>query len=355
MIELKTIERIRKLLALANDGGATEAEAELALARAHQIMSENNLTMATIAASGQASSDARLKERIKGQAMYRYQVRIMEALCATSYCFVSVVFGSAGKRADKHYRSGHRAKSYQIIGSEGNVASVQIMFEYLMQTMNRLVMTEINNDHRQRMSRYAMSFCDGCAERLADRIQKRHQNYLAEQKREANKKAAATKHPAAASTGTDLVVVMEDYEQNEKDLNEDMLWGHPAGTTGAKRKLREARRAEAKAAGLDWDEEWYYVHYPEMTIEQAKARHAEVKSQRQKLIADETPAKKAKREAKEQAANERFRRSYQRQQNRELDKRDWSGYVKGKKVGDSIGLDAQVKSNESNEPTRRIK
>lgn len=54
-VDPKIVGRIHKLMALARNGAATEAEAELALEHAQRMMQEYNLSIAEIEASGGAS------------------------------------------------------------------------------------------------------------------------------------------------------------------------------------------------------------------------------------------------------------------------------------------------------------
>jgi hypothetical protein len=327
-MELAVIFRIQKLLALANDKGATEAEANLAMEKAQAIMSEHNLTMATIAATGEKGQESRTKEGLDGQALFDYQRDLMNAIAATNYCYVSVLY--------KHTRRGSRGAGYRLIGTESNVASAKIMFEYLMQTINRLVMQEINNDYRQRMSRYAISWCTGCASRLRERIEKRHDDFLKEQARQAEEQRRQAQHPASASHGA-LIVVMEDYAQKERDLNDDYRNGWEPGTTAANRTKQEAQRkaayekkyAAAIAKGFDHKTSDAYAQYYFESMEAAhKWAHPEKKT--------------AEEQAKDDAYWEREYRKERNRQRREESKRNWTAYAKGQDAGDSISLNRQV-------------
>ena len=46
----RVLEKVKKLLALANDRGATEGESQTALLMAQKIMAENNLTIKDVEA-----------------------------------------------------------------------------------------------------------------------------------------------------------------------------------------------------------------------------------------------------------------------------------------------------------------
>ena len=56
-IDRKTLDKIRKLMNLAKDGGATEGEASVAMEKAREIMATNNLSMAQLEASGKSGGE----------------------------------------------------------------------------------------------------------------------------------------------------------------------------------------------------------------------------------------------------------------------------------------------------------
>lgn len=318
------IYRLQKLLALAAEGsGATEAEAQSAMEKAQAIMAEHNLTMATIAATGEKGSEQRAKEGLDGQAMFEYQRNLMAIIAEVNYCYVTILY--------KYGRRGSRAIGYQIIGTASNVTSVRVMFEYLANTIDRLVREFNNGDYRLRMSRRSISWCKGCAERLGERIKKRHDDYLAEQKKKAEEARKAAQHPASPSHGA-LIVVMEDYQQKERDLNNDFRNGWAPGTTEKNRKEREAKSAETKANKI------------------AKAKEEGFDDKVAEAFAEyyfDTPqAAFDWLHGLNQEKNEKYwEKEYQKQrtrEDREFRKTDWSAYSKGQEAGNSIGLDAQL-------------
>lgn len=323
------ILRIQKLLALGAEGsGASEAEANSAMEKAHAIMSEHNLTVATIQATGEKGSETRKKEGMDGQAMFDYQRDLMARIAEANYCYVSIIY--------KYTKRGAKGAGYQLIGTESNVATSKVMFEYLMQTINRLVMDEIGNDYRKRMSRWAISWCTGCANRLGERIMERHQNYLAEQKKKAKEAETAARHPSSPSHGA-LVVVMEDYARKEADLNADFRNGLEPGTTAARREEREAsaiqlkqqKFAKAVASGFDHKVAEAFAEYFFKTIQDA---HDWVYPKPQSAAEKEKDEKRWEREDRK----EKNRRD------KEMNKRNWTAYGKGSEAGSKIGLDAQV-------------
>jgi hypothetical protein len=334
-IDPKVVARLQKLLALAASGsGATEAEAESAMARAQAIMADNNLTMATLEAEGKKGSGdaARTKTRADGRAMYEYQQRLMSNIAMVNFCSVFIIYKFNGRR--------RFAAGYQLIGRQANVASTLVMFDYLMKTINRLVLEAVHGDNSQRMTKFGIAFAEGCADRLGQRLRRRHADYLAEQAKEARERNAQARHPAAA-TGGALVVVMQNYATQEQDLNDDFNRGLEPGTTARRRADREARvaarLAELCAQGIEAEVARYMADYG-FSFEQA---HAHVHPP------EETDEERAKREAREQRDRERAEARWEREYNR----RNWSGYYAGQEAGDRVGLDPQV---DRAEPRRQI-
>jgi len=338
-IDPRVIQRVRKLLALAADGGATEAEAQLAAEKAREIMAENGLSTATVEASGGAG-EARLDTRMSGLAGQWYQPPLMEAVCKA--CFVHV------DRTYKNDRAGRTlGDGYRMIGRESGIATAQVLFEYLCQTIERMA-RETTGLSKPKWFRRGMS------ERLIERINARHEQALAEQARAAREQNVRAQHPGSASTSNALVVVLEDYVQKEHDLNEDMRRGWPAGTTAAnrakeqaemaawsveyERKSRERRAATEKLVvelGVLWEVAAYMV--AGFTREHAEELAAPPKP--------ETEAQRRKREAKEE--RERQRSSRRNEEHKRLSP-EWRA---GRVAAESVGLDPQIKNQKPEQLT----
>lgn len=333
-MDMKVIDRINKLLALAKDSGATEAEALLAMEKAQAIMDEHNLTMAEL---GSGEGGQRSKEGFDGQAMFEYQRNMMAVIAEVNYCYVAVLYS--------YKTRGRRAIGYRLIGQQANVASTRVMFEYLANTIDRLVRDFNGGDYKLRMSRSSISWCAGCAERLCERIKERHENFIAEQKKEADAKKRAAQHPASPSHGA-LVVVMEDYAQKERDLNNDFKHGWEPGTTERERLSRELRHkeqrekkiAKALAAGFDNRVAEAFAEYYFESLQEAYDWVHGV----QKPMTEEERRKAEKEE-------ERMRRRWRNEHNREMAKKDWNAYGKGKEAGAKISLNPQVSKGSSSE------
>lgn len=297
-IDRKTLDKIRKLLNLAKDGAATEGEASVAMEKAREIMAANNLTMAQLEAAGQAGGEgsSRLKGGMKGKALYKYQQALMATVCDTNFCAALLDTKWNGRRAID--------TGYTIIGREANVVAAINMFEYLNASLERIVTSHLESNS-QRLSRWAVSFKEGAAQRLAERLRERHQEELARQS------AAARAQREAAPTAGALVVVMEDFAQAEADANYEHRMGWEPGEAARRRAERDkrlaehARREEERRANL--------------TEEERAAEDAEREKNR------------AKWEAKWDRANDRYWAN-----------KDVGAYFQGREEADQIGLDAQV-------------
>jgi hypothetical protein len=290
MHDPKMIEKIKKLLNLARDGGATEHEAALAMDRAQSIMLAHGLSMATIEAGG-GTGESREKRREGGRAHKEWMRGIMAALAQTS--FVTVINAEWHvKKDDDDWAERKRRFGYDLIGRESAVVQVRLMHEYLVRTVDRMA--------RERGTPTDEAFKAGMGERIEERLRQRHEEALERQAQEAREAKARQAHPGAA-TGNALVVVLRDYAETEADLNEDYRLGLTPGTTSQQRHERRMRNEQRdrdferlKNEGLD-ENVAYRMAYLGNTREEAEAKESQRAQPK-----DETPEQRAKREAREQ-------------------------------------------------------
>lgn len=325
----KVIDRLRKLLALANDKRANEAESQLAMEHAQQLMLEHNLTMATVEARG-GEKEVRLKEETKKNLMFKWQRELFENVARVNFCFFSLV--------RKETASGERiVGGYEIIGRQSNVVSARNMYEYLAETIARLVKQECGPSSAQQFSKYANSFRLGCVDRLSSRLRERYDEKIEAQSRMAREANAAGRHPA--STSNALVIVMDDYIQQEKDLNNDIRWGYEPGTTTRSRKEQELKSLQATARREAKQAEFMAQGIAEAVAYFMACGYSQEKAER--MAAPEKPeteAQRRKREARDARELERWRA----RNRREAHKIDDNGYQAGQRSGDTVGLDDQI-------------
>jgi hypothetical protein len=304
------VVRIRKLLALANDGRGNANEAEVASQKAQALLAEYNLEMSQIGENepnSQTSEDA-AREKTTGfdAATADWQVTLMAAIAQNNFC-MHWVQQIRDRRLDGTGKIRLRRR-HCLIGRRVNIVIVRELYTYLTQTMERLCPYE---DRRDRSSR---SWFDGCSDRLRSRLE--------EQRRASEAESRQRRGEASRGDGSSLV--LSDVYSSEEDLNNDLRFGYAPGTTAARRAEREARHRE------------YEEEYRRRAAEQKTEETTEVSTK------VETPAQKARRAEREARRDARWWEAYQRRQAREAARVDQRAYAHGSSVGGGIGLDRQV-------------
>lgn len=332
-IDPKVIERVQKLMNLARDGGATEAEADVAMNKAQQIMAEYNLSMASIEKQeGKIATDRKRQSNSK-KLMYVWKRELLESVAKVSFCHLIIKWGAT--------RSGESiAQGFDLIGRESNIVGAQNLYDYLMHTIERLVVDEFGKDPRDRFSRDAHSYRKGLSEGLSDRLVARYHAIVREQERKAREEAARARHPGAASNSTALVL-MSEYASSEADLNNDFIRGWEPGTTARRRAEEEAKAEERAANRRAKVERWIaegisedVAHY----MSYGYSREEAEKICKPKERKPETEAQRRKRERSERAYRER---EWAREQ-REARKYNQHYLNKGMRDAENIGLDDQI-------------
>ncbi|KKN01343.1 hypothetical protein LCGC14_1128690 [marine sediment metagenome] len=109
-------ERIRALLRLANDAGATEAEASLAMERAHALLLKHNLDMATVEADTGDEVMSVVDEEFDYRYSDRWRASLTNLVAKHNYCKVLVTAKTA----------------VQVMGRPHNVSATKEMARWLM-------------------------------------------------------------------------------------------------------------------------------------------------------------------------------------------------------------------------------
>lgn len=299
-LDKATEARLRKILHLAKNAG-TEGEAQAAMDRAQEILTRFNLTIAEVESRPDkaAASDAglegavRQKARTTGRALYEYQHRLMAQIAQANFCLVVLRRDYVGKQ--------YRPVGYTLVGREANVVSTRLMFDYLNETLERLVPIASN---AQRLSRSAISWKEGAAARLRVRIADRADELAKAREEEVRDKTTAAQHPAAAKPPPGSLILMPELTLNEEEFNIDLLYNLEPGTTTARRLARATEVAVPSATPKP-----------------------------------ETAAEKAAREARDA----KWRAKYERDRQRYWDRRDMNAYWAGDEAAKDISLDRQIR------------
>ena len=194
-MEDKIINRIKKMLALANDAGATEGERDNALRMAYNLLAKHNLTMATV--EGHTNEEKREK---KAEQFYGRPWALVVAQAVAKLFFCEYFYmRSSTKNHVYHY----------FVGKESNSVTALEMAKYLVESLRK----ESNRRMRELGENvtWRRSFATGAANRIRSRV---------------NELKAEASAPAV-STGTSLVLAS--LYDTEREANQ--LWLKEAGVS----------------------------------------------------------------------------------------------------------------------------
>jgi hypothetical protein len=351
---------INKLRALARmaDEASTPDEAALASRRMQELLLKHNLTRADIEAksaedeSAPPPEDAQ-RERLTTDrpAMYKYQRDLMETIALNNFCMYwsrekkQAGAGSGwmyleskcegcggegkvggklsqsvacekceGKGTYQKYVKAKWVKVHEILGRSENVVASVIMYNYLIETMHRLL------PYRgvERRSAEANMWLAGCAEVLCGR--------LVEQRRGREKRVVRRNQ-------TPGLVRLTDLYGTEEDLNNDFRRGVAAGTTAKERleEEREVARIKAKekelvTGGMDQEDAWYVA--------------------RDYDVPDRSPSQVVK-ESRPRSYSGRSSYSGWSRWDRERQRREHPSFRAGQESGKGIGLGGALKKGDS--------
>lgn len=313
--ELAVINKVEKLLALANS--ANEHEAALANEKAQELLTAYNLDIAMI---GKKPVDSKRNDTKMKGGLYQWQRELWNAVAQTNFCMY------------RYYRGLAKGSSYEhrIIGSHVNVISTKVMAEYLQATVERLAQKWANERHlRSVFVKEAIAYREGMSERLVNRLWELRW----QREKEAEKQQAA----APSDRGDGKALILMEVVHNEEDLNWDYIMGYEPGTTSRERRANEAKRAAAKAAAEKMLADMLAAELANPALREARLR------------------KEAEAERERERQNAEWERKYKKQRERALTtrekRRELGGFYAGHRDGADISLNKQIDEN----ATRRLK
>ena len=162
--QVKIVQRVEKLLALANRKKGNEAEAAAAAAKAQEMLAAYNIDMAMVE-QGTGSSGRREEAKHSG-GVYLYQRDLWRAVAELNFCMYWTQSGWKKIEVNRRAYDGTLRKEtnyklqyeHRVVGRTVNVQLTRTMSSYLEQTIERLVMDRLENDNNQRFSRWAVSY-----------------------------------------------------------------------------------------------------------------------------------------------------------------------------------------------------
>lgn len=150
------VEKVRKLLNLANDSSASEGERDNALRMAHAFLAKHNLTMSTVEASGAEPTEERLRQdsEFYGRPWARTVAKAVGELFFCEY------FISTSYKKNMVYHC--------FVGKESNVITSLEMSKYLVDSIRK----EASRRQREmgETVSWRRSFATGAAARIRARV-----------------------------------------------------------------------------------------------------------------------------------------------------------------------------------------
>lgn len=216
----RVIERIKKLLALANDLAATEGERDNALRMAYATMAKYNIDMATVDEASRDKSEPRIDFKNDGWSWtWAKQVRnIIADLFMCKYYYSGKINGT---QCHHHY-----------VGRESNAMTAAVMADYVVDS----ILKEGRKIYKQNTAPGTRAFAVGAMHKLYARVKEI--------------KASQMQQTEAQSSGTALVLAS--LYQTEADANAAFILA-TIGELGEARKSRQTRvDRDAYAAGREF-------------------------------------------------------------------------------------------------------
>lgn len=152
----KVLARVKKMMTLANDAGATEGERDNALRMAHATLAKYNLTMAEADAAGKTPEEARSSEAMTVRE-HPWMRTVANAIAKLFFCQFFYI-------ASKDYNA-----KYYFVGKTSNIFTAQEMFKYVARSIDlegRKVAKEVTGNSG---GTYWRSFCKGAAHKVYNR------------------------------------------------------------------------------------------------------------------------------------------------------------------------------------------
>ena len=218
------IEKIKKLLALAERGG-TEAEAALAAEMAASLALKHNIDLAAV----QTGPMPRNYNDV--------QIAIADKF---EQWMANIVGGVAHLHGCKHYFSSRHDKSvaWNVIGRPNTAEAIKLTVEYLVEATKRFNRQAVMGRGLDKVGRQAFreSFRLACSQRLRVRLREKYDAMT------------TTDVVAQTSVGSTALVVSNYFEQERKEI---ALWMEEKGykLTNKTHNVRD-RSDEGRAAGL---------------------------------------------------------------------------------------------------------
>lgn len=303
---------LAKLAKLMSTKGTTEAEAASRVAKAQELLARYNLSMDDVEREG-GGGGRRADEKLRG-GFYEWERSLWGAVAELNFCWYirwwdyvevkdvrrSRIWGELRTRDRKVYQ-------HRIIGRVVNIAQTKAMATYLMAVTQRLTLERLHGDNSQMLSRWAISYKDGIAARVVEKLEDRRRQVLSEERD--RERAAAKMAMEGHSTATGLTIAS--LSKSEAEANADFVLGEGYSARKAAQRAQEAMlRRMSEEDYTRW--------------------------------AADNPEEAAARAERERTATRRRSRASGGRAERE---KDWGAFRAGYEAGEGVGIDVQAEGS----------
>jgi hypothetical protein len=148
----KIIDKVKKLIALGTNSGATEGERDNAIRMAHVLLAKHNLSMADIAESEKPEEREELFSEYYRNPWYAFVANAMAKL------FFCQCYTSKGHHFEKN--AAKKTRIY-FVGKSSNVITAKLMADYLIKSITKEL----------KKNEFSISFCNGASNKIAHRVE----------------------------------------------------------------------------------------------------------------------------------------------------------------------------------------
>jgi hypothetical protein len=314
------LDTVEKLLRLAGRN-PNEHEAAAATAKAMAMLADLNLTLASVDETGEGGG-RRAEERLVG-GFYEYERDLWSRIAELNFCLCwhqkhwvkrERLDAKALRILDPFRRTHILRGEFKIIGRLHNIQATRTMAQYLLGTIERLTRSRLHEEgvtesvNTQLRSRWAVSFREGIAERIAEKLWDRRQTQISEERQRALDEERRVREAGMAGVSTATAMTLADLRKTEEDANMDFVMGEG---WSAQQRYERAERARRKREAQEEYTRWAAAHPEEAAAQEEERRKAE-----------------RKRSSNAGTGSEK--------------QRDWGAYRAGYEAGDSVGIDQQA-------------
>lgn len=234
----KILRRVRKMMKLAQDAGATEHERDTALNMVHATLAKYNISMAQVEASDEQEKRGALREAFLGKP---WAIQISGAIARM--CFCHYYYQTLGGNAGPTQKAMHN-----FIGLESNVVTAKEMARFVVESVNR----EAQRYQRQIGGGYAdyRAFAQGAAGKI--RLRCADIERQAKEKGVAEQTTDADDHKSLSVSGAGTALVLASLYKTEEEANKAWLESHNIKLGTGRAQSIDTRRGYAHKAGAEF-------------------------------------------------------------------------------------------------------